>query len=99
MSKLAKNIIMLSDSFAIKKNMVDEVNKKLKSFRDNPGDLDLNTMCELENILREQLFVISTLTKKQLRKIKLDQLNKICEKENIVWTTFNSNENKWYNFA
>lgn len=99
MSKLAMDIMSLADLFAVKKNKIDEINEKLKSFRNNPGNLDLNTMCELEDILKEELFVIPpTPTKKQLRKMKLEQLNKICERENIVWTTFDSNdENNLYN--
>jgi len=101
MSKLAMDIMSLADFFAVKKNKIDEINEKLKPFRNNPGNLDLITMCELENILKEKLFVIPpTPTKKQLRKMKLEQLNKICERENIVWTTFDPNdENILYNFA
>jgi len=99
MTILARDIMMLADSFAIEKNKVDEVNKKLKLFRDKPGDLDLHTMCELEHILDSQLFVIPpTPTKKQLRKMKLDKLNKICN-EDIIWSSFNSDENQWYNLA
>lgn len=92
----------LADSVAIEKNMINEVNEKLKPFRNKSGDLDLMTMCELEHMLGVELFIIPPApTKKQLRKMKLDQLNKICERENIVWTIFDLNDknNQWYNFA
>ena len=102
MTKLARQIMTDADYLAIKKNIVAEVNEKLKKFRKKPGDLDLMTMCELEVMLGEQLFTIPPpLTKQQLRKKKLEQLNKICERENGVWSTYdpNAESNQWYRFA
>ncbi len=102
MTKLARQIMYHADSLAIGKDKVAEVNEKLKSFRSKPGNLDLMTMCELEVILGEQLFTIPPpLTKQQLRKKKLEQLNKICERDNTVWATYdpNNENNQWYRFA
>ena len=102
MTRLARQIMYHSDYLAIKKNKVAEVNEKLKSFRDKPGDLDLMTMCELEVILGEQLFSIPPpLTKQQLRKKKLERLNEISDGYKKVWATYdpNTENNQWYRFA
>lgn len=102
MINLARKIMYQADSLAIEKNKVDEVNEKLKSFRNKPGDLDLMTMCELEVILGEQLFTIPPpLTKQQLRKKKLERLNEISDGYRTVWATYDSKDenNQWYNFA
>ena len=104
MKNLGRDIISLADSLAIEKHMVAEVNEKLKPFRKNPGDLDLMTMCELEHMLGEQLFTIPPpLTKQQLRKKKLEQLDRICREDEYttIWATYdpNNENNQWYNFA
>lgn len=102
MRNLGLEIMSLADSLAKEKNMESEVNEKLKKFRKKPGDLDLITMCELEHMLGETLFTIPPpLTKQQLRRKKLEQLNEICDGYTKIWSTYDPNDvsNKWYNFA
>jgi len=49
----------------------------LYEFRNDPDELDLETVCELEALLDQKLLIIPT--KQQWRKIKLQRLNEIYE--------------------
>lgn len=51
----------------------------LQPFFKQPDELDLETICELEALLDEELIRIPT--KQEWRKIKLDKLNEICNEE------------------
>lgn len=77
--RLAANAFHL----AMRQEMDQEKRKRvvniLYSFKDEPDQLDLSTICELEALLGKDLLIIPT--KQQWRKIKLQRLNEICDEE------------------
>lgn len=60
----------------------EKVLKLVEPFADNTEELDLDTICALEAILKEELLIIPT--KQQWRKIKLQRLNEITNEKREI---------------
>lgn len=78
--RLVANAFHLAMRPEIEKEKREKVINILYRFKDEPDEIDLETVCELEALLNENLLIIPT--KQQWRKIKLQRLNEICNEEN-----------------
>lgn len=76
LSMRAFHLAMRTDFDPEKQKIVIDI---LYSYMDNPDDMDMKTICRLEALLGEDLLIIPT--KQQWRKIKLQKINDLNEKE------------------
>jgi hypothetical protein len=58
---------------ALRPNIDPKKQELVRSYKDNPDDMDLRTICKIEAALEEEILIIPT--KQQWRKIKLQQIN------------------------
>jgi hypothetical protein len=71
--RTAKIFIINAIVIAKEKNKLDEVVNILKNFIKDPGNLDIETMCDVEYILNEDIIIINP-TPTQIRKCKLSEI-------------------------